>query len=245
MKNQLKKTKAMSRGTEKSEESGNYLSPNAKAQHIAQEIDKRSRSSTRKLSRVSGCGSDEWSFNVLHDATSPVWDRNSTQDEQIDRALGVAAAMAEIGPEDPIEGMLGAQLVVVHSASMAAFARATRPNISSELFDMHLKHAVKLSRTYAALVEALNRHRGKGEQRIIIERVTVNGGQAVVGAVDAGGRGLQKVEEQPRVQQYIEGSSVETLRSEIEEDGETLSTARDAQREVPTTRRSLNRGAKG
>jgi hypothetical protein len=53
-----------------------------------------------------------------------------------------------------------------------------------------LGSASKLSRTYAALLEALNRHRGKGRQVIRIERVTVEaGGQAIVGAVTQGGGG--------------------------------------------------------
>jgi hypothetical protein len=38
------------------------------------------------------------------------------------------------------------------------------------------------------LVEALDRHRGKGQQRITVEHVHVNdGGQAIVGAVSGGG----------------------------------------------------------
>jgi hypothetical protein len=41
---------------------------------------------------------------------------------------------------------------------------------------------IKLSRTYATLVEALNRHRGKGQQKVTVEHVHVHeGGQAIVG----------------------------------------------------------------
>lgn len=139
---------------------------------------------------------------------------------------------------------MAAQMITLHNATMASLSRASQPGVSPELYDMHMKHAGKLSKTFAALVEALHRHRGKGEQRIIIERVTVNSGQAIVGSVEAGGRGLRKMEEQPHVQQYIEGTPNETLRSEIEENRDRLSTARDAEREVQTARRTLNRGAK-
>ena len=39
-------------------------------------------------------------------------------------------------------------------------------------------------------MEALKRYRSKGEQRVYVERVTVNeGGQAIVGPVSHGGRG--------------------------------------------------------
>ena len=49
----------------------------------------------------------------------------------------------------------------------------------------------KLARTFAAQVEALKRYRSGGEQTVRIEYVTVNdGGQAIVGNVTHGGRGL-------------------------------------------------------
>jgi len=35
----------------------------------------------------------------------------------------------------------------------------------------NLSQANKLSRTYAALLDALNRHRGKGEQKVTVERL--------------------------------------------------------------------------
>ena len=42
----------------------------------------------------------------------------------------------------------------------------------------------------AVLLEALNRRRGKGQQKVTVEHVTVNaGGQAVVGSVTTQGRG--------------------------------------------------------
>jgi hypothetical protein len=46
------------------------------------------------------------------------------------------------------------------------------------------------SRTYATLLEALNRHRGKGQQKVTVEHVHVHsGGQAVVGMVETPGGG--------------------------------------------------------
>jgi hypothetical protein len=47
----------------------------------------------------------------------------------------------------------------------------------------------RLARTYVAQIEGLKRYRSKGEQRVYVERVTVNeGGQAIVGPVSHGGR---------------------------------------------------------
>jgi hypothetical protein len=52
-------------------------------------------------------------------------------------------------------------------------------------------------------VEALNRHRGKGQQKVTVEHVHVHkGGQAIVGAVQGGGA-ARKIEEQPRAPSAI------------------------------------------
>ena len=58
----------------------------------------------------------------------------------------------------------------------------------------NLNSANKLSRTYSTLVEALNRHRGKGQQKMTVEHVHVyEGGQAIVGNVESpGGEGSHR-----------------------------------------------------
>jgi hypothetical protein len=50
----------------------------------------------------------------------------------------------------------------------------------------NLNRANKLSRTWATLVEALNRYRGKGQQKVTVEHVHVHaGGQAMVGNIES------------------------------------------------------------
>jgi hypothetical protein len=50
--------------------------------------------------------------------------------------------------------------------------------------------AVKLLRTFAAQTEALQRYRGKGQQKVTVEHVLVHtGGQAIVGSVGQSGGG--------------------------------------------------------
>jgi hypothetical protein len=64
--------------------------------------------------------------------------------------------------------------------------------------------ANKLSRTYAVLLDALNRYRGKeGQQKVTVEHVDVHaGGQAVVGIVESPRGGDQpKSEDQPHAKQ--------------------------------------------
>jgi hypothetical protein len=100
------------------------------------------------------------------------------------------AAVEEIKPRNPIEGMLAAQMVVTHAAAMECFRRAHLPEQSFEGRQMALSQANKLVRSYAALVEALDKHRGKGQQVVRVEHVHVHsGGQAIVGAVSHPGGG--------------------------------------------------------
>jgi hypothetical protein len=100
-------------------------------------------------------------------------------------------------PRDEIEGMLAAQMVAVHSAAM----RSLRQLKSSETLaqqDSDGNLAVKLVRTYAMQMEALQRYRGKCEQKMTVEHVHVyQGGQAIVGAVHQGGGARTKIEGQP------------------------------------------------
>jgi hypothetical protein len=53
---------------------------------------------------------------------------------------------------------------------------------------------------------ALNRHRGKGQQKVTVEHVHVHdGGQAIVGNVQAGGGVASKPEGQPHAIAYAPG----------------------------------------
>src|SRR6476646_7165090 len=81
-----------------------------------------------------------------------------------------------------------------------------RAMIGEQTFDgrrENLSQANKLSRTYATLLEALNRHRGKGAQKVTVEHVHVHaGGQAVVGVVEqAGGGDRSKSQDQAHARQ--------------------------------------------
>jgi hypothetical protein len=73
------------------------------------------------------------------------------------------AAMIGIRPGDEIEGMIAAQIVATHIATMACHQRASQVDQTFEGWRECLNQASKLSRSYAALVEALHRHRNKGQ----------------------------------------------------------------------------------
>ena len=94
--------------------------------------------------------------------------------------------------------MLATQMVAAHNASMECYRRAMIGEQTYEGRKQALDFANKLSRTYTTLLEALNRHRGKGQQRVTVEHVHVHaGGQAIVGAVETGGGVASGNERQP------------------------------------------------
>jgi hypothetical protein len=101
----------------------------------------------------------------------------------------VLAQIAAIEPSDGIEAMLATQMAAVHNAAMKA-ARQLRGSETIPQQDSNSNAFNKLTRTFAAQVEALKRYRSKGEQKVRVEHVTVNeGGQAIVGNVSRGDRG--------------------------------------------------------
>jgi hypothetical protein len=92
-----------------------------------------------------------------------------------------------IEPRDQVEAMLAAQMAAVHVATMT-FARRLNHVENIPQQDSAERALNKLARTFATQMEALKRYRTGGQQRVVVEHVTVNaGGQAIVGAVQAGG----------------------------------------------------------
>lgn len=104
------------------------------------------------------------------------------------KANAALALMDELKPSDGPEAMLAAQMVAVHYAAMQCFSKAMLDDQSFLSRDLNLKHGAKLSRIYAQQVEALDKHRRKGQQTVVVEHVHVNdGGQAIVGMVQSSG----------------------------------------------------------
>jgi hypothetical protein len=77
--------------------------------------------------------------------------------------------------------------------------------------------ANKLGRTFSVLLDALNRHRGKGQQKVTVEHVHVHeGGQAIVGNVGTpGGGDRAKSEDQPHARQIEVDAGVILPRSAV------------------------------
>jgi hypothetical protein len=108
----------------------------------------------------------------------------------------------------------------------------------------NLNQANKLSRTYATLLEALNRHRGKGQQKVTVEHVHVHaGGQAVVGVVETPGGSDAKSEDQPHAKQLAYAPRPPVWRADAKR--KSVQVAGDVEREVPDARRNVAGRSKG
>ena len=119
------------------------------------------------------------------------WLKHSDPATRDNQYSATVAALVGIGPKDELEGMMAAQLIAAHNAAMECYRRAMIGEQTFEGRRENLAQANKLSRTYATLLEALNRHRGKGQQKVTVEHVHVHSGGRAVGrrCRRIGGRG--------------------------------------------------------
>ena len=103
--------------------------------------------------------------------------------QQLGEAL--LGALRGIRPRDELEGALAVQMFVLNFTVLdflrVANSNDQRVDIRCEMFS----HAVKGSRACAALLDALNRHRGKGRHNMTIKHIHLNkGARAIVGPVN-------------------------------------------------------------
>lgn len=137
-----------------------------------------------RIRAATGTDNSPLQLRLLDQVWSAGWmQKGGDQDDAI---LAILAALEAIAPADGVEGMLATQMVATHEAAMECLRRAMIPDQLFEGRDVNLKHAEKLLQIYARQMEALDKHRNRGQQRITVEHVTVQaGGQAIVGNVQA------------------------------------------------------------
>ncbi len=146
---------------------------------------------TAQLLAMNEMGTDDTRFYIgLLKHLAGLGERGKAVSEDTSNfALSVIRA---VNPSDEIETMLAAQMAAVHQATMAMASRLNQVNTLPQL-DSAERALNKLARTYTAQMDALKRYRAKAQQIVRVERVTVNeGGQAIVGPVQAGGRGSEE-----------------------------------------------------
>jgi hypothetical protein len=168
------------------------------------------------LRSIGGSNSDTWNNLIANQAITSIWNGHSDEAQTIEKNEAAVSALMAIGPRDEMEGMMAAQLIAAHNAAMECYRRAMLPEQPFEGRRENLSQANKLSRTYATLLETLNRHRGKGQQKVTVEHVHVHeGGQAIVGNVEGGGI-RTKSENQPHAITHAPGQEMRSSNTERE-----------------------------
>ena len=198
------------------------------------------------LKNIGGSRSDHWNNILANQTVQALWLEPSDAETRDKQFNATVAALIGIGPKDELEGMMAAQLIAAHNAAMECYRRAM-------IRDQHLmgrrdnlSQANKLSRTYAVLLDTLNRYRGKGgQQKVTVEHVHVHaGGQAVVGVVETpGGGDRPKTEDQPHAKQVAHAPQP-AMRS-ADQERKTVPIAGDAERPLPHARRDVPRRSQG
>jgi hypothetical protein len=198
-----------------------------------------------RLRKLGGSRSDDWNVRIAKDTIEALWLKNSDANARQQQVSAAVSALIGIAPTDEIEGMIAAQLIAAHSAAMECYSRAMIGEQSFEGRRENLSQANKLSRSFAVLLDALNRHRGKGQQTVRVEHVHVHsGGQAVVGAVTTtGGGDRAQSEEQPHAGHISHApepamSCPDPVRSPVPIAG-------DGERPLPHARRVVSGSAEG
>ena len=193
------------------------------------------------LKSIGGSQSDHWNNTLANQAVQALWVKNLDTGERDRQLSATVAALVGISPKEELEGMMAAQLIAAHNAAMECYRRAMVGEQSFEGRCENLNQANKLSRTWATLLDALNKHRGKGQQKVTVEHVHVHaGGQAMVGAIETpGGGDRNKSEEQPHAKQ-IAHAPEPALRS-LDEAGDAVPVARDVERALPDARGKVSR----
>lgn len=140
------------------------------------------------LKRLTGSNNKVISIRLIRELISTLWLPSGTSPDKAEPIIKAAlAALEGIKPQDEIEGMLAVQMVATHKAAIECLRRAMLDDQTFEGREANLKHAAKLMTLYLQQIDGLNKHRGKGTQKVTVEYVHVEaGGQAVVGAVQAG-----------------------------------------------------------
>jgi hypothetical protein len=123
-------------------------------------------------------------------------------------ALNFALSLIKgMKPRDELEAMLAAQMAAVHLATMSLAGSLFRAQ-SIPQRDSAERALNKLARTFATQLEALKRYRTGGEQKVVVQHVSVSdGSQAIVGNVTTQ-VSREKSSEKPALPALIDAQTV-------------------------------------
>ncbi len=180
-----------------------------------------------RLARASGSEDEDFRTLIPNQLLNTFWLGNDTSDDRISQIVGTCMASLEgIAPTDEIEGMFAAQIIACHQAAMECMRRAMLPDTTSDLRSYNLTQANRLMRSYATLIGALDKHRGKGQQKVIVEHVHVHeGGQAIVGNIEQTGGSKENGAQQTHAKSTLTHAPEPEMRSAFEKVGEAVPVA--------------------
>jgi hypothetical protein len=149
---------------------------------------------------LGGSKADEWNdrLNLLTVNALPIAHSKNTQ-SITEACFAVSYGMMDMKPDDPIEGMLIAQLIAANDAALDMYQRGWRNVNVPEYFEggtKFLQLADKAARTVVLLTERLDHHRGRGQQQITVKHVTTNNvtaDQAIIADSVTTGAGVPNV----------------------------------------------------
>src|SRR5262245_14237150 len=76
------------------------------------------------LKRIGGSQSDHWNNVLANQTINGLWLKHSDSETRDKQYGATVAALLGIGPKDELEGMMAAQLIAAHNASMECYRRA-------------------------------------------------------------------------------------------------------------------------
>ena len=127
---------------------------------------------------------------VLSDVLNVLCEGKGDLDKWQEKANQILSMMTELDPQDGFEGMLVTQMLATHGKAMECFKMAIDKKSDAVIYFGLQNQSIKLMRLYTQQLEALDKHRRKGNQKMIVEHVHVHeGGQAIVGNVNQDGGG--------------------------------------------------------
>src|SRR5215218_4613784 len=101
-----------------------------------------------KLRCIGGSQHDDFNQIVANQACRALWTAHSDEAAKNVQHQATVPAMMGIAPRDELEGMLAAQMIAAHNASMECFRRAMLSEQTFEGRKENLNQANRLSRSY-------------------------------------------------------------------------------------------------
>jgi hypothetical protein len=144
--------------------------------------------------QILGTKDTEIANNIINTAFSAIYPILGKENgaDNTDKCMNIIfQSMHDFQPKDAIEARLIAQEIALYQHGMNNLAIAANTN-QTQSKEAYVNLAVKLLRVHLETIEAIDRHRRGGEQRVIVQHQQVNitgQAQAVVGNFHSEGGG--------------------------------------------------------